>query len=109
MTREPDLATALSNALAAISGQALSCEIDVPKATAGGTVDTSKVNVQYTPKEGDTPVQIPQDPSRPCNGGADGWQYEPGNDKIVVCGPTCDTVRAAHRIDIVLGCATVVR
>jgi hypothetical protein len=109
MTKEPDLAAALSRTLASISGQALSCEIDVPAASGAGAVDTSKVNVQYTPAKGVTPVQIPQDPTKACNAGADGWQYAPGNQKIVVCGPSCDAVRGAYRIDIVLGCATVVR
>jgi len=106
MTKETDLGTALGKTLASISGQALSCELDVPS-TSGA--DPSKVNVQYTPTKGGMPVQILQDPSRPCNGGADGWQYEDDGSKIVVCGPSCDAVRGAYRIDLVLGCATVVR
>ncbi|HVW25764.1 MAG TPA: vWA domain-containing protein [Polyangiaceae bacterium] len=106
MTKEADLATALGKTLASISGQALSCELDVPDTS--GT-DPSKVNVQYTPTKDGMPVQIVQDPSRPCDGGADGWQYEDGGKKIIVCGPSCDAVRGAYRIDLVLGCATVVR
>jgi hypothetical protein len=109
MTKETDLATALGKTLASISGRALSCEIDVPTATGAGAADPTKVNVQYTPTKGGMPVQIFQDPNRTCNGGADGWQYSQDGKKIVVCGPSCDAVRGAYRIDIVLGCATVVR
>jgi hypothetical protein len=108
MTKEADLAAALSKTLASISGQALSCEIDVPPST-GQATDPSKVNVQYTPMKGGMPVQIYQDPNKPCSGGADGWQYSDNGNKIVVCGPSCDSVRGAYRIDLILGCATQVR
>jgi hypothetical protein len=107
MTKETDLASALGKTLAAISGQALSCELDVPTGTAA--TDPNKVNVQYTQAKGGMPVQIYQDPNKPCNGGADGWQYSSDGKKIVVCGPSCDTVRGAYRIDLILGCATQVR
>jgi hypothetical protein len=107
MTKEADLAAALGKTLASISGQALSCELDVP--TGGAATDPSKVNVQYTVTKGATPVQILQDPNKPCNGGADGWQYSNNGSKIVVCGPSCDAVRGAYRIDLVLGCVTQVR
>jgi hypothetical protein len=109
MTKETDLSSALVSALTAISGQALSCEFTLP--TTGpneSSVDPSKVNVQYVAQKGADPVQIGQDPSKPCDGGANGWQYESGNQKIVVCGAACDAVKSASRIDIVLGCATSV-
>ena len=108
MTKESDLAAGLSKTLAAISGRALSCELDVPTAS-GQAADPNKVNVQYTPTKGATPVQILQDPNKPCTGGADGWQYSDNGSKIVVCGPSCDSVRGAYSIDLVLGCATQVR
>jgi hypothetical protein len=109
MTKEPDFAQALAQALGTIGGQALSCEFDVPQSDEmSQKVDFSKLNVQYAPTAGADPVQLGQDPDKPCDGGANGWQYTDGNTKIVVCGDACDKVRAAASIDIVLGCATVV-
>ncbi len=108
MTKQTDLSAALGQALAAISGQALSCEFTLPPANGDQSVDPGKVNVQYTPSKGADPVQIAQDPNKPCSGGANGWQYENGNSKIIVCGAACDTVRSAYKIDIVLGCSTVI-
>ena len=67
-----------------------------------------KLNVQYVPSEGADPIQLGQDPGKPCDGGANGWQYTEGNTKIVVCGDACNAVRGAASIDIVLGCATIV-
>ncbi|MEO7330798.1 MAG: vWA domain-containing protein, partial [Minicystis sp.] len=46
-----DFATSLNAALEKISGQALSCEFDVPAAV-GGEVDYDKVNVTFTPSQG---------------------------------------------------------
>jgi len=112
MTTTQDFAADLAAGLAAISGQALGCELDVPAADPSGRpVDYAKVNVRYA-RAGDANdiVDILQDPARPCDGGAEGWQYAQDNRKIVLCGSICDDVKADEkaRVEVVLGCETAV-
>ncbi len=89
---------------------ALSCEFDVPPPTDGGAIDPAKVNVAYT-AGGASAVDVLQDGSAACNAGADGWQWDATQTKILLCGPTCDKVKAdpLGSIDIVFGCQTKVR
>jgi hypothetical protein len=112
MTTTQDFAADLAAGLAAISGQALGCELDVPAAGPNGQpVDYNKVNVRYA-RAGDVNdiVDILQDPDRPCDGGAEGWQYAQDNRKIVLCGSICDDVKGDEkaRVEVVLGCETAV-
>lgn len=102
-----DFATSLNAALKQISGQALSCEFDVPPAV-GGDIDYNQVNVSFTPSNGMT-MSILQD-NLPCDAGANGWQYNADKSKIVLCGNSCAMVKADAQgaISIALGCATEV-
>jgi hypothetical protein len=109
MTKETDLSAALSGALMKITGQTVTCELPVPKPTSG-ELDLSLVNVVYTPAGTDSQAMVvKQDPSMPCDAGAQGWQYIDGNTKIQLCGSICDTVRAdaGAKVDVVLGCVSV--
>ena len=110
MTTSQDFAGDLRKALSAITGKALTCSFDVPIGPAGLPVDRTKVNVNFTPGMGAT-VPILQDNTAPCDQGADGWQYADNESKIVLCGATCGKVKSdpEARIDIVLGCRTVVK
>ncbi len=90
---------------------ASTCEYDVPE---GALIDRSKVNVQYTPPQGD-PQLVPQDPRQSgtlqCEG-ADGWQFTPDGNKIVLCGDLCDSIRTEpdSEVRVIFGCReTVVR
>jgi Mg-chelatase subunit ChlD len=104
-----NLATELNAALDSISKQALGCEYDVP-APASGTLDYSKVNVLYTPSGG-MARSVPQDNTKACDGGADGWQYSADKSKIILCGATCSAVKAdaSGDVSIALGCGTIIR
>lgn len=106
---DPNLnfATALNDALKQISGQALTCEFDVPPAV-GGDIDYNQVNVSFTPSNGMT-QSILQD-NLPCDSGSNGWQYNVDKTKIVLCGNACGMVKADAQgsISIALGCATEV-
>jgi hypothetical protein len=100
----------LQKNLAAISGEALSCEFPVPKPEPGmPAVDPSKVNVKYTSGNGDE-TRFPQDTTKSCdNVGNVGWQYaDETNQKIVLCGRACETVKSdpGASISIELGCQT---
>ena len=112
MTSSPDFAGALASALGSISGAALGCEFAVP--SAGGQVDKGSVNVQYRGAKGEA-VCFKYD-DRACETSADGWQFAKRADgtddlsRVVICGKACDSVRAdaAARVDVVLGCETIV-
>jgi hypothetical protein len=110
MTTSQDFATDLRKALGTITGKALTCTFDVPAGPAGLPVDRTKVNVNFTPSGG-TPTPILQDNTAACDQGADGWQYADGETKIILCGPTCTRVTSdpLAKIDIVLGCKTVIK
>jgi hypothetical protein len=110
MTTSQDFAADLRKALATITGKALTCTFDVPAGPAGIPVDRTRVNVNFTPGGGAlTPIL--QDNTSPCDQGADGWQYADGETKIILCGSTCAKVKSDPnaRIDIVLGCRTVIK
>jgi hypothetical protein len=106
MTQDVDLGAGLSRALAAVSGQALSCEFDVPKPSNGGELDYDSVNVVYADQGGGPEQVIGKAASSPC-AQANGWQYNADKSKIVLCGSACNTVRRAANIQIALGCKTV--
>lgn len=86
----------------------LSCEY-VPTPPSGKTLDPAKVNVNFIPAGG-TPEAVLQDNNKPCDQGADGWQWDPSQTKILLCGATCDKVKADEngQIDLEFGCATKV-
>jgi hypothetical protein len=92
------------NALAKVRGQALPCEYELPDQVKSGTYDTGKVNVQITPGGG-TPKDILQTPD--CNT-ADGWYYDAGKTKILLCPNDCDGLKKDYqaKVQIVLGCPT---
>jgi hypothetical protein len=108
MTTQSDLATALTQALNVISGQALVCEFDVPQPGSGQTLNYNQVNVVYRDHDGDPPQTVYRDDGHPCDGGANGWQYNADQTKILICGAACDAARNAASIDIALGCGSIV-
>jgi hypothetical protein len=107
MTRQARFNTeALEEALGDIACRALSCELPVPDPGKGGSIQLAPLNVIYSPADGSQPRLIPQDARKSCDRGADGWQYSEGKEKILLCGPTCERIRADRgaRLDVVLGC-----
>ncbi|MCC6217838.1 MAG: VWA domain-containing protein [Polyangiaceae bacterium] len=102
MTQSSNLAADLTAALEAISGTVLSCEFDVPVPTPPATADPDKVNVELNG------AAIAPSPSLPCEGGANGWQYNAGKTKILLCGQACtDAKQSNATVDIILGCPTI--
>jgi len=110
MTMVPDLGAALSGALAKISGQAVSCELNVPKPDQGD-LDPTLVNVVYATAGSGSPTVVRQDTHAACDGGANGWQYSDDKSKIRLCGDICNTIRsdAGARVDVVLGCPSLLQ
>jgi len=104
VTGDPDLSSALMRALQTIAGRTLTCEFDVFN-KAPGSVELTRLNVVYTPHEGEARL-IPQDLSAPCDRGADGWQYDNEKKLVRLCGNTCAAVRndRGASVTVVLGC-----
>lgn len=105
MTTSSNFTQALNDALAAISGATLSCTFTIPAPPNGQTLDPTKVNVTYTPSGGSGQT-IGQDQTGTC---ASGWTYSPDGKQIILCGSTCDQVKAdpTGKVDIVFGCGTI--
>ena len=106
MTATADFETELQVALEAIaSTEALSCEIAVPENPDGGGVDLNRVNVSFTPEDGEA-EPIAND-SKPCAEAA-GWQYSEDQSKILLCGEACRRLKEDKgELSIVLGCPTI--
>jgi hypothetical protein len=101
MTQEDDFASALSEALKAIAGIALSCSYDIPSPPNGGTLDPSKVNVIFTPLGGE-PEFLPRNDSNSCD---EGWRYSNDRQRIELCGDTCSRIEAASgQMSLQFGC-----
>jgi len=88
----------------------VACEIAVPAAKPGETLDPNKVNVSWTPTGG-TATTVEQDPSKPCDAGANGWQYNADKTKIFFCGDICAKMKddPTSKVLVQLGCATKVK
>lgn len=84
----------------------LPCRFVLPAPPEGMSLDRMKVNVVYTPSTGGGEQVIPYvGDYAGCSG--QGWYYE--GDDIVVCPATCTTLMGddGGRVDIALGCETV--
>jgi hypothetical protein len=94
----------LRDALASISGIALSCAYDIPEPPAGETLDLSKVNVLFTPPGAEREL-IPQSP--PGAGCSTGWRYSDDQSQVLLCGDTCDQVSSSTgQLELEFGCTT---
>jgi hypothetical protein len=101
------------DALNKIRGTALGCTYTIP-VPASGTPDYGNVNVQYIPSPGAMPVLIPKvnDKSQ-CPPSGDAWYYDnnAAPTHIILCDATCQSILTSSNgeVDVLLGCATVVR
>ncbi|MGZ3424455.1 MAG: hypothetical protein ACXVEF_25650 [Polyangiales bacterium] len=86
------------------------CSLPVPTPPAGDTLDPNFVNVSETPPGGSS-TDILQDNTKPCDAGANGWQYNSTKTKILLCGDACSKVVATPEtvVSVVFGCKTKVR
>ncbi|MCC6521992.1 MAG: hypothetical protein IT373_04975 [Polyangiaceae bacterium] len=107
-----DVGEQFLNALNQIQGQALGCVYQIPQPQQG-TIDYTKVNVEYTPGLGGGTQPFPK-VSGPadCPPNGDAWYYDDNQSpqQILLCDATCNKVKAdaGGEIDIVLGCTTIV-
>jgi hypothetical protein len=108
MTQGTFDADALAGIIGQIRGKTLGCEFDLPQPE-GGTVDTTRVNVQYSTGGGAMADLLRRsDPNDSCT--TDGcWDY--ANGKVVLIGKACEAVKTSTnaKVQIVVGCKTNVK
>ncbi len=87
------------------SAVAVDCQYTVPQPPAGQTF-SGNVNVQYT--SGSNDVVIPfNDSAGQCD---EGWQYNADQTEIVLCGSTCDEIKAAGgKVQMFFSCEPTVK
>ncbi len=85
----------------------LGCEFALPKSD-GGTIDPTKVVVQFTPSGGPAKTLTQVTDASKCGAITDGWYYDDNTSptKILLCPTTCSTVGAdqSGTISVLLGC-----
>jgi hypothetical protein len=98
MTTSANFGQDLVDALKAISGTVLSCELDMPQPSGGGLPDYNGVKVWVDGNEA-TPQQG-QDCSQ-----SNGWQYNADKTKILLCGSACDDAKQPNaKVEIYVPC-----
>jgi hypothetical protein len=116
VTTGGNVAADFQKALDTIRGSTLPCEYAIPPSEAGQQ-DFDKVNVQHTDGAGKQEL-LGYKPNAAACGTGPGWYYDvdPATGgtptKIILCGSTCDAVKVesgAAKIDILLGCKTLVK
>lgn len=106
---------AFLDALNAIRGAKLACEYQIPPPPPGEMLDFAKVNVLHTPEgqdQADTIFYVGS--ADQCDPVTGGWYYDADPmmggtpTKIIMCPATCDVFGLGGKIDLQLGCATVI-
>lgn len=104
-TNPTQTATDFQNALDKIRGDAVSCNVALPKPPDGKTLDINAVNVVATIGGKEDVLTYNKD----CNGGT-GWHYDDANapKEVQLCAGSCQAVRAdaGGKLAITFGCAT---
>lgn len=94
-----------TKAIETIKGSAMTCDYKIPTPSNGDKLDHTKVNVVYTPT-GSAAETLSYNPT--CTNGP-GWRYdnEAAPTQIILCGTSCDNVKAKPgKVDVLFGCAT---
>jgi hypothetical protein len=102
------------DAMNKIRGSVLACTYLIPPPPAGQTLDYTKVNVEYTPGAGGTPITIPKVMDKAsCPSPGLGWYYDDNAKptQIILCDDTCAQISmdAKASVNVILGCGTVIK
>lgn len=103
MVEEDDFSAALRGALAAISGQVVSCEYPLPVPPANQELDLTNINIVMTaPGGGEATLVLRDGAGSSCD---EGW-YLSGNQQVVMCEQTCDQLLSTTgaSIEVHFGC-----
>jgi hypothetical protein len=101
---------AFLNAMKSIQSAALGCDFSLPEPPPGETLDTSKVNINYTPGTGASQSLVNYDNEAACANN-DGWYYDNNTSPTLIhlCPNTCTTVKSdiQAQVQVVVGCTTI--
>lgn len=102
-------AAELQAALLAVATAPLACDYPIPTPEDGGSAVIGKINVEFTDPNGQKRLLGWVKSAADCNQVNDGWYYDdPTNPtRIMICPKTC-TGFGTGKLDILLGCDTVV-
>lgn len=91
------------NAINTVRGALVPCDVAIPPAPAGQTLDPKAVNVDIVTGDTTTPLGYNQE----CTGGA-GWRYDDPSTptRIIFCDATCETVKKTPgvKVEFAFGC-----
>lgn len=116
-TGSANVTQAFVSALNAVRSSGLSCQYEVPKTMGdGGQIDYYSVNVQFTSGSGQAITVGNVKDRASCSPTKGGWYYDVDPttgatpQTISICDTSCTQMKAdpAGRIDILLGCKTVI-
>lgn len=101
LTQADDFGAALSEALAQVAGQVVSCRYTLPEPPPGQELDLDKINVIFTPGGGG-PELIGRASASDCTEG----YYVDENQEVVLCSASCDRVQAdaTASLEVLFGC-----
>jgi hypothetical protein len=104
LTTSSDFSAALRAGLAQVTGQIVSCTYDIPPPPAGQTINSSHVNVIFTPSGSTSSQLIGRSSASNCT---EGWRLE-GN-QVTICPDTCDAIQQDQgaSLELLFGCAGV--
>jgi hypothetical protein len=103
-------AASFAQVISDIRGAALACTWALPEPPPGETIDPDKVNVVITVDGQEISLKKRSDPTDPCDTGDGCWDYD-ADGQVVLVGAACEEVSAASagKVDILVGCATLVK
>lgn len=107
MTRGNFTPQALADAISAIRGRLLGCAFDLPESDK--PIDKNLVNVKVSTGGKAQDLYRRKDPSSTCEG--DGcWDYNDAG-KVQLVGSACERVKSSTsaKVEIVVGCSTIIR
>lgn len=105
-----DTTAKFRQALAAIRGQAIACNFDIPPPPAGKALDPTQVNVRLT-RNGTTTNLLQGKSAADCGTADDQWFYDnpQAPTRIDLCPATCEAARASAEsasVSLQFGCQT---
>jgi hypothetical protein len=84
------------------------CQLKLPPAPAGTTLNYDKVNIGYCgpTEKSETFVRVQDETD--CRAGENGWYYDGARTQMLLCESACNTVsRPGGRLTTSVGCTTI--
>jgi hypothetical protein len=96
-------------AKAVVTNAGIACDWPIPAAPLGQSLDSEKLNVNFTQPDG-TVVQLGRIPTGQQCDGREGWYYDSDTapTTVISCPASCDRFKASGgKVDVLFGCKTV--